>query len=75
MVLGSISADMAPIPDGFSGTDKENDLDCPTEGFSSISDAIDDIRQGKVCCNFFEARFWYLKPGSPLKFSKKSSCY
>ncbi|KAF3331211.1 putative bifunctional riboflavin biosynthesis protein RIBA 1 [Carex littledalei] len=47
MVLGSISADMAPIPDGFSGTDEENDLDCPTEGFSSIADAIDDIRQGK----------------------------
>jgi hypothetical protein len=50
MVLGTLSADMVPIPDGFSGGDEEHDLDCPTEGFSSIADAIDDIRQGKVCC-------------------------
>ncbi|KAJ4747447.1 Riboflavin biosynthesis protein RibBA [Rhynchospora pubera] len=47
MVLGTMSADMAPVPDGFSGGDEERDLDCPTEGFSSIPDAIDDIRQGK----------------------------
>ncbi|KAJ4811246.1 Riboflavin biosynthesis protein RibBA [Rhynchospora pubera] len=47
MVLGTMSADMAPVPDGFSGGDEERDLDCPTEGFSSIPDAIDDIQQGK----------------------------
>jgi 3,4-dihydroxy 2-butanone 4-phosphate synthase/GTP cyclohydrolase II len=29
-------------------TDTELDLDSPTEGFTSIADAIEDIRQGKV---------------------------
>jgi 3,4-dihydroxy 2-butanone 4-phosphate synthase/GTP cyclohydrolase II len=47
--LGTISADMAPIIDGFSADDDELDLDLPTEGFSSIPEAIEDIRQGKVC--------------------------
>ncbi|KAK1617609.1 hypothetical protein QYE76_023126 [Lolium multiflorum] len=28
--------------------DAELDLDCPTEGFASIADAIEDIRQGKL---------------------------
>ncbi|KAL6859074.1 hypothetical protein ACP4OV_018076 [Aristida adscensionis] len=45
--LGTISADMAPVVDGFSGDDDELDLDWPTEGFSSIPEAIEDIRQGK----------------------------
>ncbi|XP_047060323.1 probable bifunctional riboflavin biosynthesis protein RIBA 1, chloroplastic isoform X1 [Lolium rigidum] len=45
--LGTISADMAPIIDGFSADDDELDLDLPTEGFSSIPEAIEDIRQGK----------------------------
>jgi 3,4-dihydroxy 2-butanone 4-phosphate synthase/GTP cyclohydrolase II len=33
--------------------DAELDLDSPTEGFASIADAIEDIRQGKVSmpCN------------------------
>jgi 3,4-dihydroxy 2-butanone 4-phosphate synthase/GTP cyclohydrolase II len=33
--------------------DTELDLDSPTEGFASIADAIEDIRQGKVSmpCN------------------------
>lgn len=26
----------------------EQDLDCPTKGFSPVSEAIEDIRQGKV---------------------------
>jgi 3,4-dihydroxy 2-butanone 4-phosphate synthase / GTP cyclohydrolase II len=47
--LGTIAADMAPVVDGFSADDDELDLDCPTEGFSSIPEAIEDIRQGKVC--------------------------
>uniref|UniRef100_A0A0A9DAM7 3,4-dihydroxy-2-butanone-4-phosphate synthase n=1 Tax=Arundo donax TaxID=35708 RepID=A0A0A9DAM7_ARUDO len=38
---------MAPVVDGFSADDDELDLDCPTEGFSSIPEAIEDIRQGK----------------------------
>lgn len=38
-------------PDDFSmEEDSEMDLDSPTEGFSSIPDAIKDIQQGKVCC-------------------------
>jgi 3,4-dihydroxy 2-butanone 4-phosphate synthase / GTP cyclohydrolase II len=38
-------------PDDFSlEEDSEMDLDSPTEGFSSIPDAIRDIQQGKVCC-------------------------
>ena len=47
--LVTITADMAPIIDGFSADDDELDLDLPTEGFSSIPEAIEDIRQGKVC--------------------------
>ena len=47
--LGTIAADMAPVVDGFSADDDELDLDLPTEGFSSIPEAIEDIRQGKVC--------------------------
>ncbi|XP_024317660.1 probable bifunctional riboflavin biosynthesis protein RIBA 1, chloroplastic isoform X2 [Brachypodium distachyon] len=45
--FGTIAADMAPVVDGFSADDDELDLDLPTEGFSSIPEAIDDIRQGK----------------------------
>lgn len=48
VALGTIAADMAPVVDGFSADDDELDLDCPTEGFSSIPEAIEDIRQGKV---------------------------
>lgn len=48
VALGTIAADMAPVVDGFSADDDELDLDLPTEGFSSIPEAIEDIRQGKV---------------------------
>ncbi|CAD6246252.1 unnamed protein product [Miscanthus lutarioriparius] len=47
VALGTIAADMAPVVDGFSVDDDELDLDFPTEGFSSIPEAIEDIRQGK----------------------------
>lgn len=46
---GTIASDMAPAVDEFSIGNGELDLDCPTEGFSPISEAIEDIRQGKVC--------------------------
>lgn len=49
VALGTIAADMAAVIDDFSIDNGELDLDCPTEGFSSISEAIEDIRQGKVC--------------------------
>lgn len=48
--LGALTADTAPTTFGFSSDDDEFDLDCPTEGFSSIPEAIEDIRQGKVGC-------------------------
>ncbi|KAG6504763.1 hypothetical protein ZIOFF_037110 [Zingiber officinale] len=36
------------LPDNFSVYDDEPDLDYPTDGFSSIPEAIEDIRQGKA---------------------------
>ncbi|URE17347.1 riboflavin biosynthesis protein [Musa troglodytarum] len=44
---GTIASDMAPAVDEFSIGNGELDLDCPTEGFSPISEAIEDIRRGK----------------------------
>jgi 3,4-dihydroxy 2-butanone 4-phosphate synthase / GTP cyclohydrolase II len=45
-----LSANLALVMDKFSDddTDTELDLDSPTEGFASIPDAIEDVRQGKV---------------------------
>ncbi|KQJ99989.1 probable bifunctional riboflavin biosynthesis protein RIBA 2, chloroplastic [Brachypodium distachyon] len=45
-----ISTDLFRAVDTFSNDndDTEHDLDSPTEGFSSISEAIEDIRQGKL---------------------------
>ncbi|KAL5982305.1 Bifunctional riboflavin biosynthesis protein RIBA 1, chloroplastic [Asimina triloba] len=45
--FGTIVADVTPTDDFFTGNN-ECDLDCPTEGFSSIPEAIEDIRQGKL---------------------------
>ncbi|WOK92190.1 putative bifunctional riboflavin biosynthesis protein RIBA 1, chloroplastic [Canna indica] len=47
VALGTGVADMALMSDDISTNDDEHDLDCPTKGFSSISEAIEDIRQGK----------------------------
>jgi 3,4-dihydroxy 2-butanone 4-phosphate synthase/GTP cyclohydrolase II len=50
-----ISTDLSRVADMFLNEedDTELDLDSPTEGFASIADAIEDIRQGKVSmpCN------------------------
>jgi len=45
-----LSTNLARVVEKFSDddTDTELDLDSPTEGFASIGDAIEDIRQGKV---------------------------
>ncbi|CAN6278933.1 unnamed protein product [Urochloa humidicola] len=45
-----LSANLARVVDTFASddTDTELDLDSPTEGFASIADAIEDIRQGKL---------------------------
>lgn len=37
-----------PPPNGFVAEDDDYELDLPTPGFSSIPEAIEDIRQGKV---------------------------
>ncbi|OAY45147.1 bifunctional riboflavin biosynthesis protein RIBA 1, chloroplastic isoform X2 [Manihot esculenta] len=48
IAFGTLVADTAPISSGFPIDDDEFDLDRPTEGFSSIPEAIEDIRQGKM---------------------------
>ncbi|GLT64741.1 hypothetical protein SLA2020_372150 [Shorea laevis] len=48
IAFGTLAADTIPIATGFPIDSDEFDLDCPTEGFSSIPAAIEDIRQGKM---------------------------
>ncbi|GER30074.1 riboflavin biosynthesis protein RibBA [Striga asiatica] len=48
VVLGTLSADVSPITSGFPAENDEFDLDQPSEGFSSIAEAIEDIRHGKM---------------------------
>ncbi|XVF67250.1 hypothetical protein PTKIN_Ptkin10aG0105500 [Pterospermum kingtungense] len=48
IAFGTLSADTAPITNGFPIDDDEFELDRPTEGFASIPEAIEDIRQGKM---------------------------
>lgn len=48
VMVGTDVADLAPEIDGFSSYDDNPDLDSPTGGFSSIPEAIEDIRQGKL---------------------------
>lgn len=51
--LGTLAADSAPAPaNGFVAEDDDFELDLPTPGFSSIPEAIEDIRQGKVRFSF-----------------------
>ena len=54
VAFGALSADTAPTSSGFPVDNDEFDLDRPTEGFASIPEAIEDIRQGKVSffCGF-----------------------
>ncbi|CAA0831022.1 Bifunctional riboflavin biosynthesis protein RIBA 1- chloroplastic [Striga hermonthica] len=48
VVLGALSADTAPTTSGFPVENNEFDLDLPSQGFSSIPEAIEDIRKGKM---------------------------
>ncbi|XVE66579.1 hypothetical protein DITRI_Ditri08aG0090000 [Diplodiscus trichospermus] len=48
IAFGTLAADPAPITNGFPIDNDEFDLDRPTEGFASIPEAIEDIRQGKM---------------------------
>ncbi|KAG5529524.1 hypothetical protein RHGRI_030053 [Rhododendron griersonianum] len=47
VAFATLSAEMIPTSIGFYSVDDEFDLDRPTEGFSSIPEAIEDICQGK----------------------------
>ncbi|KAK9690859.1 hypothetical protein RND81_09G158900 [Saponaria officinalis] len=48
IALGALAADTAPTSVGFSVENDEYELDLPAEGFASIPEAIEDIRQGKI---------------------------
>ncbi|MCD7449646.1 Bifunctional riboflavin biosynthesis protein RIBA 1, chloroplastic [Datura stramonium] len=48
VAFGTLAADVVPTTSGFSSDNDEFDLDHPTEGFSSVPEAIEDIRQGKM---------------------------
>lgn len=48
VAFGTLAADTALTSNGFSIENDEFDLDRPTKGFSSIPEAIEDIRQGKM---------------------------
>ncbi|CAN4107938.1 unnamed protein product [Withania somnifera] len=48
VAFGTLAADVVPTTSGFPSDDDEFDLDSPTEGFSSVPEAIEDIRQGKM---------------------------
>ncbi|XWS63121.1 hypothetical protein CRYUN_Cryun06bG0069200 [Craigia yunnanensis] len=48
IAFGNLAADIAPISNGFPIDNDEFDLDRLTEGFASIPEAIEDIRQGKM---------------------------
>ncbi|XP_068641719.1 bifunctional riboflavin biosynthesis protein RIBA 1, chloroplastic-like [Aristolochia californica] len=45
--IQTVAVDITPANDDFYINRDEFDLDTPTEGFSSIPEAIEDIRQGK----------------------------
>lgn len=50
IALGTLSSETTPTSSGFPTDIDEFDLDRPSVGFSSIPEAIEDIRQGKVGC-------------------------
>ncbi|XP_057970570.1 bifunctional riboflavin biosynthesis protein RIBA 1, chloroplastic-like isoform X2 [Malania oleifera] len=47
VTFGTLTSEIAPTSSGFFTDSDEFDLDLPTEGFASIPEAIEDIRQGK----------------------------
>lgn len=48
VLLGALAADMVPTTSGFPVENDEYSLDLPSKGFASITEAIEDIRNGKV---------------------------
>lgn len=70
VAFGTPGIDTAvPVGSGFSDDDDEYDFDTPTEGFASVPEAIEDVRNGKVvafsvhaiCLFLFSEgeRFWF----------------
>ncbi|KAK9279764.1 hypothetical protein L1049_013446 [Liquidambar formosana] len=45
--FGTVDAEITPETTGFFVSDAEGDPDCPTEGFSSIEQALNTLRHGK----------------------------
>ncbi|XP_009785972.1 bifunctional riboflavin biosynthesis protein RIBA 1, chloroplastic-like [Nicotiana sylvestris] len=48
VAFGTLAADVVPTTNGFPLDNDEFDLDRPTQGFSSVPEAIEDVRQGKM---------------------------
>ncbi|ESW31702.1 hypothetical protein PHAVU_002G260600 [Phaseolus vulgaris] len=46
--FGTVFDEINPTINGFFADRNEHELDCPAQGFSSIPEAIEDIRQGKL---------------------------
>lgn len=46
--FGTVDAEITPETIDFFVSDAEGDPDCPSKGFSSIDQALNTIRQGKV---------------------------
>lgn len=46
--FGTLNAEITPETVDFFVSDAEGDPDCPSEGFSSIDQALEALRQGKV---------------------------
>ena len=51
--FGTLSAEITHETVDFFVSDAEGDPDRPSEGFSSIDQAINALRQGQVCFKFF----------------------
>ena len=46
--FGTLDAEITPETYDFFVSDAEGDPDCPSDGFSSIEQALNTLRQGKV---------------------------
>ena len=46
--FGTLDAEITPETSDFFVSDAEGDPDCPSKGYSSIEQALDALRQGKV---------------------------
>ena len=47
--FGTLDAEITPETTDFFVSDAEGDPDCPSKGHSSIEQALNALRQGKVC--------------------------